>query len=186
MKKILEDQNKVDISLFHISLRGGSTMFLHTQEGRNRQQEGACQPQATLWSGGSGLWSPYHFPQCLLTMGSSFHIFYPEAISCILSLQTCDLKRFRGPGTWTTGWSNKAVEKEELGPGWGTDASRNQTLRIFAYWATPLPKTSLRTTKNDSDRRLSNSVFIPLARLLDVPIRQAGEINFRFKWENQN
>lgn len=78
------------------------------------------------------------------------------------------------------------MEKEELGPGWGTDASRNQTLRIFAYWATPLPKTSLRTTKNDSDRRLSNSVFIPLARLLDVPIRQASEINFRFKWENQN
>lgn len=146
LKKIPEDQNKVVVSLFHISLRGGGIMFLHTQEGRNRQQEGARQPQATLWSWESGPWSPYHFPQCLLTIQSPLHIFYPKAVFCILGLQTCDFKRVRGPGTWTTGWSNKAVEKEELGPGWGTDAPRTQTLRIFAYWATPLPKTSLRTT----------------------------------------
>lgn len=56
---------------------------------------------------------------------------------------------------------------------------------FLPIWDTPLAKTSWEP-QDDSERCLSDSVFTPLAGLLGVPGKQAGEINFRFKWENQD
>lgn len=66
-------------------------------------------------------------------IGSPLLVFYPKVASGIRGPQTYDFTGVESSGIWTTGWSNKAVEKGEPGPRRGADALRNKTLRIFAY-----------------------------------------------------
>ena len=78
------------------------------------------------------LGAPHLFPQGLSTIS-------PHCLSSIprlpLGFWAHRHVTLPGPGHRDVdqGRSNKAVEEGQPGPGWGTDALRNQTLRIFAY-----------------------------------------------------
>lgn len=102
---------------------------------------------------------------------------------CLLDSGPTDMWLYQGPGHRDVdqGRSNKAVEEGQPGPGWGTDALRNQTLRIFAYLG---HSPSQNILENCNKMTLTVCVFNPLAGLLGVPVKQTGEINLRFKWEN--
>lgn len=135
LEEIPEDQNQVDVSLFHTGPRGGRTRFFPTQDGKkwtpgwSRPAPGntvdwvrwALEP-FTSFPSASPLAIRPHFSSSIprLPLGSQAH-------------RHVTLPGSRGPGMWTTGRSNKAEEKGEPGPGRGADALRNQTLRIFAY-----------------------------------------------------
>ena len=78
------------------------------------------------------------------------------------------------------GWSNVAVEKGEPGPGWGTDALRNQTLRISAYLGHSPSKNILENHNKMILTSVCGTLYSPLlAGLPGVPVRQTAEIKIQ-------
>lgn len=96
------------------------------------------------------------------------------------------LKGSGAQGHGQQGGVTRLWRKKSLGQGGEQMLQEPRLSGFLPIGPLPFPKHLWEPQQNDFDRSLSNSVFIPLARLLDVPVRQAGEINFRFKWENQD
>ena len=81
------------------------------------------------------------------------------------------------------GWSNMAVEIGEPGPGWGTDALRNQTLRISAYLGHSPSKNILENHNKMILTGVCGTLYLPL--WLRSLVSLLGRlVKLRFKWEN--
>lgn len=83
--------------------------------------------------------------------------------------------------------------RREPGPGWGTDAPRNQTQDFCLFGPLPFPKHPENHNKM-TDRRLRNSVFTTLAgllgfllsRLMKVTLDSSGKSKIKIKALAQN
>lgn len=102
--------------LFHIGLREGGTMFLHTQD-ENKQTtgwNGTALGNTVEWvkRASEPFTSSPRIPQ-----QSPLLIFYSKAASWVLGPQTCDSARVQDPGMWIKGGVTRLWRKESLGQG---------------------------------------------------------------------
>lgn len=104
-------------------------MILHTQDGK-QQTPGWSRPAVGNYvEGVQGPGAPHLFPQCLLTIKSP--LVYPKA--------PADMG-FPGPGPRDMDNRVESQGRREPGPGWGTDAPRNQTQDFCLFGPLPFPK----------------------------------------------